>query len=152
MLANSVTAKASPATNPSRHDRTANTVASISALPKPYRCKNTMCFHTMPPARITSAHSFASHQHGRCFSVGYSPSLTRHGRRRPAVAASAAASATVTESQGLEVEIDGRGEERIKLQQAGWKYWEWRGSSVHYIQAGAAAMRNMLHQIDAQLP
>ena len=41
--------------------------------------------------------------------------------------------------QELVYETDPRsGLQRVRYNREGWRYWDWRGYRVHYIQAGAA--------------
>ena len=38
--------------------------------------------------------------------------------------------------QELILERDPAGLERLKFQSQGWKFWEWSGHKIHYVQAG----------------
>lgn len=38
---------------------------------------------------------------------------------------------------GLILERDPAGLERLKFQSEGWKFWEWAGHNIHYVQAGS---------------
>jgi len=58
---------------------------------------------------------------------------------RSAVRADAAAvmqSAETIALDGLELELDSEGVERVKLREEGWKTWNWRGHACNYISAG----------------
>jgi hypothetical protein len=58
---------------------------------------------------------------------------------RPAVRADAGAvmqSAETIALDGLELELDSEGVERVKLREEGWKTWNWRGHACNYISAG----------------
>ena len=50
-------------------------------------------------------------------------------------------STTIVQEGGLSqvaTEKDRSGRQRIKLQDRGWNFWNWRGNKIHYIKAGKA--------------
>ena len=64
-------------------------------------------------------------------------SHSRASRSRPAIARAAPASARdVGLFDGLELETDARGIERVRLREDGWNAWTWRGHACNYISAG----------------
>jgi len=82
-------------------------------------------------------------------------SHSRVSRSRPAIARAAPASARdVGLFDGLELETDARGIERVRLREDGWNAWTWRGHACNYISAGEGndgPIVTLVHGFGAQL-
>jgi len=69
-------------------------------------------------------------------STSTGPSARVMGRGRVVPARAAAVGEVETSFDGVELERDARGRERVALREDGWRRWTWRGYECNYIAAG----------------